>query len=742
MKQTTIHKHRLAQAAESIPGFRPSGDAARPSAVPFGAVIALTLGLGLHAAWAENVIQGMNVTNTPDGGMQIRFTLATPPQSAPSHFSIEQPSRIALDFQDTKLGLDKRFQSIESSAVNDVRFAESGGRTRAVIGLKGNAAYDIKTEGQDVILAIQPESRQASMEAASTQQPLTDTVDAAEVDFRRGSQGEGRLVVKLARPNVPMTMNAEGRRLIIDLPQTRLTAEQYDVADFATPVSKVSVQQRGAGSRLIVETSAPFDKLAYQADNQLTVEVRPLPKEQPATAGLGPKTYQGERLTLKFQDIEIRPLLQLLADFTGNNIVVSDSVQGRMSLRLENVPWDQAMDLILTTKGLSQRKSGNVIFVAPTAEITAREKAEMEARKQSEDLAPLMSEFMQVNYAKASDIAKLLRPTAVPGAAAPVAGTTGTVAARQVGFLSPRGTLTVDERTNTLLVNDTPDSLDKIRDLVKKLDTPIKQVLIESRIVIATDDFSRELGLKWGVTGAFNTSGDPILLSGNATGTGGMATNIGSGSAPGVPSLGDRFNINMPAGSFTGKPVSGSLGLAVLGSNVLVDLELQALQVEGKGEIVSSPRVITANGQKATIKQGKEIPYLEQTSSGATNIEFKEAVLATEVTPQITPNNDVIMDIKVQKDEPDFTRSINGVPPIDKREVNTKVQVQNGETVVLGGIYEISSADQINKIPFLGDLPILGHLFKTNGTKSNKFELIIFVTPRIVENGVMVNPNN
>ncbi|MGC8854757.1 MAG: type IV pilus secretin PilQ [Halothiobacillaceae bacterium] len=724
MKQTTNHKHRLAQA------------------------IALTLGLGLHAAWAENIIQGMNVTPSPDGGMQFRFTLAEPLQTPPTHFSIEQPARIALDFQDTKLGLDKRFQSIESGAVNDVRFAESGGRTRAVIGLKGAAPYEVRTEGNDVILTVQSESRQTNMEATSTQQPLSDTVDAAEVDFRRGSQGEGRLIVNLARPNVPMTMNTEGRRLIVDLPQTRLTTQQYDVADFATPVSKISVQQRGMGSRLIVETNAPFDKLAYQADNQLTVEIRPLPKEQPAAAaGLGPKEYKGERLTLKFQDIEIRPLLQLLADFTGNNIVVSDSVQGRMSLRLENVPWDQALDLILTTKGLSQRKNGNVIFVAPTAEIAAREKAEMEARKQTEDFTPLVSEFMQVNYTKAADIARLLnpyyRPAGAGGAAPPPAAPTGgTTAARTMGFLSPRGTLTVDERTNTLLVNDTPESLDKIRDLVKKLDTPIKQVLIESRIVIATDDFSRELGLKWGVTGAFNGKGDPVFVSGNATGTSSMVANAGAGNAPGVPNLGDRFNINMPAGGFTSKPVTGGLGLAVLGSNVLVDLELQALQVEGKGEIVSSPRVITANGQKAVIKQGKEIPYLQQTSSGATNIAFKEAVLATEVTPQITPNNNVIMDIKVQKDEPDFTRSINGVPPIEKREVNTKVQVQNGETVVLGGIYEISSADQINKIPFLGDLPVLGNLFKTNGTKNNKFELIIFVTPRIVENGVMVTSNN
>ncbi|HET19046.1 MAG TPA: type IV pilus secretin family protein, partial [Chromatiales bacterium] len=641
MKQTTIYKNRLAQA------------------------IALTLGLGLNAAWAENAIQGMNVIPTADGGMQIRFTMAEKPEAAPSHFSIEQPARIALDFPDTKVGLDKRFQSIESGAVNDVRFAEAGGRTRAVISLKENAAYDVKTEGQDVILAIKPAGQAGVQTAAAS--TAAGPVEAAEIDFRRGSKGEGRLVVNLARPNVPMTMNTEGRRLIIDLPQTRLSPQQYDVADFATPATTLSVQKRGEGSRLVINTNAAFDKVAYQADNQLTVEVRPLPKAQPATAGIGTKTYKGERLTLKFQDIEIRPLLQLLADFTGNNIVVSDSVQGRMSLRLENVPWDQAMDLILTTKGLSQRKSGNVIFVAPTEEIAAREKAEMEARKQTEELAPLMSEFIQVNYAKASDIAKLLRPT---GAAA--TGATGTAANRQIGFLSPRGTMTVDDRTNTLLVNDTPDSLDKIRDLVKKLDTPIKQVLIESRIVIATDNFAKELGVRWGLTGIVNGDGDPAVFSGNASGTDSMVNNIAGGSAAGIPALGDRFNVNVPT---TGTPFGG-LALAVLGSNVLVDLELSALQAEGKGEIISSPRVLTANGQKATIKQGKEIPYLESTSSGATNIEFKEAVLATDVTPQITPNNDVIMEIKVQKDEPDWTRSVNGVPPIDKREINTRVQVR------------------------------------------------------------------
>ncbi|MEW6312229.1 MAG: type IV pilus secretin PilQ, partial [Pseudomonadota bacterium] len=576
--------------------------------------VAITLGLGASPIWAANAIQGMDVSSNADGSVQIRFIMSEAVQGPPSHFSIDQPARIALDFPDTKVGLDKRIQAIESGAVQDVRFAEAQGRTRAVISLKENSAYDIKTAGQNVILSVQPRAGMPATTAAATgtthanQAKPASAYDVAEIDFRRGAQGEGRLLVQLPQPNAPMNMNAEAKRLIIDLPQTRLAEGKYDVGDFATPVRRVSVQQRGAGSRLILDTSAPFDKMAYQTGNQLTVEVRPLPKEQPATAAYGPKTYKGERLTLKFQDIEIRPLLQLLADFTGNNIVVSDSVQGRMSLRLENVPWDQAMDLILTTKGLSQRKNGNVIFVAPTAEIAAREKAELEAQKQSQELAPLVSEFIQINYAKAEDIARLLRPTSRAGTAAPTAGGAGS-AAQRLGFLSPRGNLTVDERTNTLLIHDTPDSLDKIRDLVKKLDTPIKQVLIESRIVIATDNFSRELGVRWGVTGIVNGDGDPAVFTGNGTGSNSMVSNLASGLAPGIPTaISDRYNVNLPVANPT-----GSLGLAILGSNVLVDLELSALQAEGKGEIVSSPRVITANGQPASIKQGKEIPYLEQT---------------------------------------------------------------------------------------------------------------------------------
>ncbi len=731
MKPNNSRKHRLAQG------------------------IALALGLGLQAAWAANVIEDMQVTQTPDGGMQIRFTLDAPPENPPRHFSIKQPARIALDFQDTRLGLEERYKDIDGGVVSDIRFAETQGRTRAVIGLKDNVPYEVHTEGDAVVLALRPPGAPA-MEQAPAPQPPGAAPEAAGgemIDFRRGPQGEGRLIVKLPRPDVPMNMSSEGRRLIVDLPETPLKPQQYDVTDFATPVSQVRIQRRGAGSRLIIETHAPYDKLAYQADNLLTVEVRPLPKETPATAALGPKTYTGERLTLKFQDIEIRPLLQLLADFTGNNIVVSDSVQGRMSLRLENVPWDQALDLILTTKGLSQRKNGNVIFIAPTEEIAAREKAEMEARKQTEELSPLVSEFMQVNYAKAADIARLLRPTTGSTGTTVRPGSTGT-SGLNTGFLSPRGTLTVDERTNTLLVHDTPESLDKVRELVKKLDTPIKQVLIESRIVIATDNFAKELGVRWGVTGIVNGNGDPAVFTGIGTrgmdggtsllnnGTDTLLNNAATANASypysAFPSQMDRYNVNLPT---IGAPMGG-LSLAVLGSNVLVDLELSALQAEGKGEIISSPRVITANGQKASIKQGQDIPYLESTSSGATNVEFKEAVLATEVTPQITPNSDVIMDIKVQKDEPDWTRSVNGVPPINKREVITRVQVKNGETVVLGGIYEITSTEQLDKVPFFGDLPVLGQLFRRNADNNTKLELIIFVTPRIVENGMMVSPTS
>jgi type IV pilus assembly protein PilQ len=420
-----------------------------------------------------------------------------------------------------------------------------------------------------------------------------------------------------------------------------------------------------------------------------------------------------------------------------------------MSLRLDNVPWDQALDLILTTRGLAMRQNGNVMFIAPIAEIAAQEKARLDLIRQNETLSPLVSDFIQINYARAQDIAKLLRPAGATGGNVGALGGAPSTSASSNGFLSPRGTITIDDRTNTLLVNDIADNLQRIRDLVQKLDSPVKQVLIETRIVIATDNFTRELGVRWGVTGVNTGSNGTVVYSGSGTGTNQMLSNIVGGNVPGniIPgpspgfsaTPGNRYNVNLPIAS---TPM-GQLGLSILGSNVLVDMEISAMQAEGQGEIISSPRVLTANGQAAYIKQGKEIPYQEASSSGATTTSFKEAVLQTIVTPQITPNNNVIMDIKVQKDEPDFTRAINGVPPIDKREVQTKVQVQNGETVVLGGIYEISNVNQLDKIPFLGDLPWIGKaLFSKTLKNSQKFELLIFVTPRIVENGMMAEVQN
>ncbi|MDD2892370.1 MAG: type IV pilus secretin PilQ family protein [Halothiobacillaceae bacterium] len=702
----------------------------------------------MSSAWAANTIRDVNVDLLTDGSTQIRFIMAEPMQSAPSNFVIEEPARIALDFPDTRFDAAKKLRTIEIGNVHDVRFAESQGRARAIVSLGHSTPYNISVAGNDVILAIQNvdvsnTAPSSASETASSPTPAANTQDTAhtaavpQVDFKMGVKGEGRILVNMPSANAPMNMKTEGKRLIIDMPSTQLKEGQYDVSDFATPAQTVTVENKGQGSRLTVENNVAFENMAYQVGKQLTIEIRPVPApDANRNNPLAPKSFTGERLTLKFQDIEVRPLLQLLADFTNQNIVVSDSVQGKMSLRLDNVPWDQALDLILTTRGLAMRQNGNVMFIAPVAEIAAQEKARLDLIRQNETLAPLVSDFIQINYARAQDIEKLLRPSKT---GSNVGSLGGAAVATNHGFLSPRGTITVDERTNTLLVNDIADNLQRIRDLVKKLDSPIKQVLIETRIVIATDNFARELGVKWGVTGVNTGSNGTAVYTGNNTGTNGMITNVANGSAPGFPSdVSNRYNINLPVTN----PM-GTLGLSILGSNVLVDMEISAMQAEGQGEIISSPRVLTANGQAAYIKQGKEIPYQEASSSGATTTSFKEAVLQTIVTPQITPNNNVIMDIKVQKDEPDWTRSVNGVPPLDKREVNTKVQVNNGETVVLGGIYEISNVNQLDKIPFLGDIPWIGRaLFSKTLKSTQKFELLIFVTPRIVENGMMAEVQN
>jgi type IV pilus assembly protein PilQ len=498
---------------------------------------------------------------------------------------------------------------------------------------------------------------------------------------------------------------------------------RYDVMDFATPVQTVDALRVEGSSRLVISAQGDFEQLAYQSDNQYTVEIKPSQKHANAEEK---KEYTGERLTLNFQDIDVRSVLQLLADTSGQNIVVSDSVTGNLTLRLQNVPWDQALDIVLRTKGLDKRRQDNVIIIGPTAELAAREKAELAAHKEVQELSPTHTEFLQVNYAKVSDLAKLIKPTGGANATN--------------SMLSPRGSLSIDERTNTLLVQDTADKLADIRRLVQTLDVPVKQVLIEARIVVVSDNFERDLGAQLGISG-FTTAGAGSLLtvSGSNTGTDSMLSSAFPPSTTkpsgfiNYPTLANRYNVNLPAAN-----VNGSIGLSVLSGKHLLDLELTAAQNEGKSEIIASPRVITANQKQATIMQGVEIPYQESASSGATTTQFKNAVLSLKVTPLITPDNRVILDLDVSDDTvgQQVTSATGGsVPSIDTRQITTQVLVNDGQTVVLGGILSTTNSYTATKVPFLAEIPVLGNLFKSTIKVNDKSELLIFITPKILREG-------
>ena len=681
-------------------------------------------------------LTGITYDRSSDGKVMVNFDLSEPLTGDPGSFRIDNPARVAIDLPEVTNKTGSRQTSIGLGAVDSVMLAEANGKTRAVFNLDESVPYAISQSNGKVTVTFDPIRQATTTESglavtAAGSSPATAMDAGQPIDFRRSSDGAGRLLLDIGSSQAPMDIRREGSRIVVQLPGTRLEQGQFNVNDFATPVETVTVRREGNGSRVTLKTNDAGEHLAYQTDNRLVVEVQPIPEEDKRTS-LGKKEYTGERLTLKFQDIQVRPLLQLIADFTGNNIVVSDSVQGSISLRLENVPWDQALDLIMTTKGLSARQNGNVIYVAPTQEIAARDKAELAAREQAQQLAPLITDIVQINYAKAADIATLVRQSSGLGQEGGDAKSDG-------NFLSRRGSITVDARTNTLIVTDTGEALDRVRGLITQIDKPVKQVLVETRIVIATDNFSRELGVRWGVNAGFNRAGSTVGLGSTAPTISNQSPLPTDGTGQTV-SGGDGWMVNTP---IDGDP-TGTLGLAILGSNVLLNLELQAMQSEGTGKIVSNPKVITTNGHKAVISQGVEIPYQSQTASGGgaiANIEFKEALLKTEVTPQITPNDNVIMDILVMKEEPDYTRAINGEPPINTREVQTKVQVQNGQTVVLGGIYEFENVTQMQKVPFFGDLPGLGNLFKNRISDDSRFELLIFVTPKIVDRDNLANFN-
>jgi type IV pilus assembly protein PilQ len=679
-------------------------------------------------------LQAIDVQTLPGQQLQLTMRLSGPaPQ--PLSFTIDNPARISFDLPNVGLALPSRRIDVHSAGLDTILAAEGKDRTRLVLNLDKLVPYDTRVDGNNIIVMLGSATHTMSAAAPAAAAPAAGgggTVAARairSIDFRRGADGAGRVIVKLTDPHTQINLHQIGNQIVVEfagaeLPQNLM--RRYDAADFGTPVSGFDVTRVGDGSRIVIDATGDYEQLAYQSDDQYVVEVQP--RRKAVAAADDKPVYTGERLTLNFQDIETRAVLQLLADASGQNIVVSDSVTGNVTLRLQNVPWDQALDIVLRTKGLDKRRQDNVIIVAPSEELASREKAELAAKKDISELTPLRSEYLQVNYAKAADMAVLIK-------------------SQGRSMLSARGNVAVDDRTNTLLIQDTADRLTDIRRLVATLDIPVRQVLIESRIVIVNDDFTRELGARLGFTGITkNGANGLVTTTGTAAGTdtilGSALTNLSTTgqqfpvTVPTGSTVANRYNVNLPAAS-----PAGSIALGILASDYMVDLELSAAQTETRAEIISSPRVITANQKEASIEQGVEIPYQDAASSGATTIQFKKAVLSLKVTPQITPDNRIILSLDVKDDNVGTVVVASGginVPSIDTREISTQVLVNDGQTVVLGGILATTHRTDENKVPFLGDVPVLGNLFKTTTKTNNKDELLIFVTPKILREGVNV----
>jgi type IV pilus assembly protein PilQ len=707
-----------------------------------------------RVATAPNTLKSISVL--PVGASQVQLTLhLAAPAPAPLAFAIDRPARIALDLPNTTLALDSRRIDVNAAGVASVLAAEAGGRSRLVLDLDKPLPYETRVEGNDIVVMVGAANTRvaaagplaanahgapqtASPDASSARSPAPNAAAASgsrsiqSIDFRRSATGAAQLVVRLSDPHTSVNLQQQGSQIVVDFSGTdlpRRLSRRYDTLDFGTPVSGFVAEKAGDDARIVLDANGAYDQLAYQTDNQYVVEVSPAKPQTANAYGTAEvkKAYHGERLTLNFQDISTRAVLQLLADASGQNIVVSDSVNGSVTLRLQNVPWDQALDIVLQTKGLGKRQEGNVILVAPAAELAAREKADLAAQQDIQQLEPLSSEYLQVNYAKATDIAALLK------------GGSGAAA-----LLSTRGSVAVDDRTNTLLVQDTADRLANIRRMVSTLDIPVKQVEIEARIVIVNNDFERDLGSILGVTATHSNGSDGLLettgtAAGIDTGVSSAINNLGSTGSVypvGIPTgstAPSRYNVNLPVAS-----PAGSIAFGILGANYLVDLELSAAQTENEATVISSPRVITANQQEASIKQGIEIPYQQSASSGATTVAFKDAVLLLKVKPLITPDNRIIMNLTVSDDSVGQVVVASGgvnVPAIDTRAITTQVLLNDGETVVLGGILETTNNKNSTKVPWLGDVPVLGNLFKTTQKINKKDELLIFITPKILHNG-------
>ncbi|MHC9511503.1 type IV pilus secretin PilQ [Kangiella sp. M94] len=663
--------------------------------------VAMLVSFGVDASQLESI----NYNVLPGDKVQLRMTYSDVPPT-PQEFTTANPARISMDFEGVDSALSFKTKEVGVGVVNSVTAIQAQNKTRVVINLSELVSYNSQIEGSDYVVTLDQgnvANNSSSSKPARTSTYSDDAYDISGIDFRRGVNGEGRVLINLGNPNVAVDLRQEGRTVIADFMGADIDPaliRRLDVIDFGTPAQIVETSTRSNGVRLAIRANDTFEYLAYQANDQYTIELKPLTQQEIEKREREQPKYSGEKLTLQFQDMDLKAILHTLGDFAGINIVISDDVKGSMALNLVNVPWDQALDIILKSKGLGKRQEGNVMMIAPADIIAQREQQELEANKQQEELAPLRTELVQINYAKAGEIAAILQ-----------AGL-GSEEGKSVGVLSDRGSVSVDQRTNTILVQDVATKLEDVRRLVAQLDIPVRQVLIEARIVTADDGFARDLGARFGVSDSMN-SGE----------------------------VDSDFNVNLPIAN-----PAGSLGLsfARLQDGIVVDMELSALESENRGEVVASPKVITANQKEAYIKAGEEIPYQQSAGGaagggGATTIQFKEAVLELRVTPQITPDGNVILDLRIIQDTRGDALIFDGVaaaPAINTQEVGTQVLVENGETIVLGGIFQHRTTYDESKVPLLGDIPLLGWLFRNTQREDIKQELLIFVTPKIIEQGL------
>ncbi len=665
--------------------------------------------LAVSAQTRAGTLEDIRFSSLPNDVTQIELKFDSAPPS-PSGYTIDQPARIAIDLEGVTSGLASRYHSLGTGNARSVTVVEANERLRVIVNLTRLVPYATRVRGNSLFLdvgAMGEASGPLAEPAATVRIRPSDSgpSEIRDIDFRRGPEGEGQVIVKLSNPRAPVDVISEAGTIRIEVGSTNLPQalrRRLDVSDFATPVSTVDAIEQSGRTVITIRPQGAYDYLAFQADDTLTVNVR-RPRTDDAARMDDPFRFRGDKLSLNFQDIEVRSVLQLIADFTDMNLVASDTVSGRITLRLQNVPWDQALEIVLRTKGLDKREVGNVLMVGPAAEIAARERQDLDNQRQIQELAPLRSEFIQVRYANAGQIIQLFRAGEGEGR-----------------LLSERGSVIVDDRTNAIIITDTAERLADIRRVMQHLDIPVRQVQIEARIVTANTSFTESLGIRWGGGYRNNVgSGDNFLTIGGSQPTLGEA-------AAGAVTFPDAFAVNLPAAAAT-----SSFAIGITGQDYLLDLEISALASDGQAEVVARPKVITADKQTATVASGVEIPFQEAAASGATATQFKEAVLSLEVTPQITPDDRIIMDLAVNQDS--VGAVFGGIPSINTNSITTQVLVDNGQTLVLGGIFQTSTNRQTDKTPFLGDLPFVGGLFRRNLQSEEKQELLIFITPRIIQ---------